>query len=126
MAFSRLIREVPSLLSWKLCGGNTVTYDRVTAEQWPVIYIMKPTLIMPADAIYIRNNDEVFFISRTDEYTYDLMDALDIPHLHGDDITASIHLVRPQSIRNHDGSHTTWIGDHKLHTREATPVVHFV
>jgi len=115
MVFPRLLREVPRSVFWEQNIGTAIKYDRVTAEQWPVIYILRPTLVMPADAMYIRNNDEVFFISRTDEYTYDLMDALDIPHLHGDDITASIRLVRPQSICNHNGSYTTWVINSSKH-----------
>ena len=110
MAFPRLLREVPIAVFWEQYIGNSVIkYDRVTAEHWPVVYIMKPTLVIPTDAIYIRKNDEVLFISRTDEYTYDLMAALDIPSLHGDEIAANSDLVRPQSILNHDGSYTTWI-----------------
>ena len=108
MAFPRLLREVPIAGFWEQYIGNVVKYDRVTAEHWPVIYIMKPTLVIPTDAIYIRENDEVLFISRTDDYTYDLMAALDIPSLHGDEMTRNSHLVRPQSILNHDGSCTTW------------------
>jgi len=85
--------------------GDTIGYDRVTAESWDIKYIMQANKNMPACVLYKHEDGSVVYVDTTDYHTFNMLDAFDIPHVNNDDIT----VITPQVIANTDGTRSVTV-----------------
>lgn len=98
-----LIRDCPYPVP---ITGDVIGFDRVTAEQWDVLYIMSATKTNSSGALYQNKQGTAYYIQPTDKVTFDMLHAFGIPHIVGSD---NFSIIRPQVIANFDGTRTVTI-----------------
>lgn len=85
--------------------GDTIGYDRITAESWDIKYIMQANKNLPCKGLHKHKDGSLVYVDASDYHTFNMLDAFDIPHLNRNDIT----VVLPQVVANKNGSRSVII-----------------
>jgi len=80
--------------------NDAIGYYRSTAESWDIKYIMQANRDLPSQVLYKHKNGSVVYVDASDYYTFDMLDAFDIPHLNSNDIA----VIMPQVGANKNGT----------------------